>query len=232
MSESPKKDPMKEISDEAKKSALDAVVALLALIQSAKTEAGGGGAAAPPLISNLLFDLGKLQMETLSKLASISAEQTGTLVTHLRERRAAQRGGQRPATRALLSLEMILKDKDSATGKFCIKNFSTGTRTYPIPEFIELERLEDKKPGAFVPVTLQMPSKGKGVLPASTLTIPGSLNPATPGEFEAMLCIPADPRLVAGRYRGIVPFEAEGVPSAELIVELHVVDPQAPPPKR
>jgi hypothetical protein len=197
-------------------------VALLGLLQTLKEEAGV--ASGPPLGADVLFQLAKLQMSTISQLAQIGTDGTSKLVDLLKQRREARRSGQ-PAAQALVTIAPASPSPGGEEqAEFSVKNPSTSARSYPLPDFVHLEEVTEKKgeEGAdyYLPIAFfEDEAKGQAL---STLEIPGKAGPdGAPGQVTATLVVTGCQRLGQGRhYRGRVRFEAEGSPALELIVEL------------
>jgi hypothetical protein len=175
---------------------------------------------AKPVVSDLLFDLAKLQIDTMKRLAEISAAQTERLVGTLNARRAMARGG--PLVRVLVSPEIVLGSSVSAD--FVIRNEASCARRYPLPNVVELDPIdasdEERLKGAFVSIDFTDEKGPLAAPPECPLPFRVDIPPLQAKKLT--INIPWNPRLKSGRYRGVVPLEAEGAPSAELIIELRV----------
>jgi hypothetical protein len=199
-----------------------AVVTVLALVHTLKE--GAAPSAAKPITSDLLFDLATLHTQTVAKLAEVSAKHTGAVVGALNERRAKRtEGAAGPVLRVLVSPKMTPGTDADAT--FVVRNEASAERGYPLPDVLGLDRVPEPGEGGadcvFVRV-LFTDAKGSALTAPLDCALPFQVRVPSKSSTTVRLKIPADERLRRGRYRGVVPLEAPGAPSAELIIELQV----------
>jgi hypothetical protein len=208
-------------SKQSRAEVIGAFTAALALLHALRQ----GAPATPgrPLATDLLFDLAKLQTDTVKGLAEISARQTKAVADTLKERQAKAKGARQPPAQVLVSPSI-------ATGEpvdepFAIRNEASVPRGYPLPDILHLERLDgaggEGRAGVFVAVEFKDAAGGRLDAPADCAR-PFFVSVPPRSTRRVKLSIRWDGRLEPGRYRCVVPLEAEGAPSAELIVELQV----------
>jgi hypothetical protein len=216
MPDSNDRTPLDDLLKNLKGSGTKEAVALLGLIQLLKEEAGlAAGTPAPG--TDVLFQLAKLQMSTISQLAQIGSDETSKLVDFFKQRREAQRASE-PASRALVTIS----EKDDA-GSFSVKNPSTRERKYPLPEFVHLEQIGQRgAEGADYYLEIKFYKEKEKTNALCTLEIPGKSTEGQPGQVSATLVVKDIKRLgQSGHFRGRIRFEAEGSPALELIVEIY-----------
>lgn len=210
----------KELRHEMVEVSVAALAALAAL--KANQEACGTNTPPPPPTLDTLYDLSRLHVKTVAKLATLSAEHTNEMVTFLKERAEKQRaaasrtrGCDAPAAKVLVRLKTTVEQAGSATSAtFRISNADdTQPKRYVMPdvlEFVAASDLGSERPNSH-PVAVQF-------LPDIV-----QLERATPTQRkhqEVTLRLLERHGLAAGTYRAVAPLG--GNPRAEVIVELVV----------
>jgi hypothetical protein len=222
MSDADKEKFWKEFFDSSKDSRQDTVKALAdtlrvvhELRQSLPTNSP------PPIGSNVLFKLAGLQMETVKKLAEISAEYTKSVGEALRERRV-KADGSSPEARVLVSPELS-QAKAPVTESFVIRNESSSRRVIPLPNVVHFVRPDALGRATSGGVYLAVEFNGDAKPGSETCPLPYEVKIEGQKQANVTLTIPWDARLDEGRYRGVVPLFGEHCPLAELIIELLVI---------
>jgi hypothetical protein len=217
------KDPWAEIFAASKQSREDTIKSMadaLALVHALKQ--GMPAYPPPPVGSDLLFKLAGVQMDAAKKLAEISADHTKAVADAVKERRARAKSTCGPAVRVLVS--SVISPGQAVNESFSIRNEASSKRGFPLPGVIRLDRIDggDRDPASSADVFVGAVFSGDGVSSPPTCAQPFFVEVKAEDKSNVTLSIAWDPRLADGRYRGVVPLEAEGVPPAELIIELLV----------
>lgn len=208
---------VKKLKNEMVELSVAALAAFAAL--KANQEACGTNTPPPPPALDTLYDLSRLHVKTVAKLATLSAEHTNEMVTFLKERAEKQRaatsrtrGCDAPAAKVLVRLKTTVAQATSAT--FRISNADdTQQKRYVMPDVLELVAVSD------------LGSECPKSHPVAVQFLPDivQLEKATPTQRkhqEVTLTLLAPHGLAAGIYRAVAPLG--GNPRAEVIVELVV----------